>query len=119
MPQYTALLKRKPNSFQRSADSQKDTACYDAYYSLGVYHFAASNVPWYLKFFLGIFGMSGSEEKADSYLTLVAHKGTLAKYEAMEMLADLYVRRKMVDSAAVIYHKLIQEFPDGSYYYYL
>ena len=97
---------------------QLDPTCYDAYYSLGVYNYFASMAPWYLKPFLFVFGMAGSEEKADRYLRLAADKGTLAKYEAMEMLANLYERQKQVDSAATIYRRLIQEFPDACYRYY-
>ena len=96
---------------------QLDPTCYDAYYSLGVYNYFASMAPWYLKPFLFVFGMAGSEEKADRYLRLAADKGTLAKYEAMEMLANLYERQKQVDSAATIYRRLIQEFPDGCFIY--
>lgn len=97
---------------------QIDTTCYDAYYSFGVYHFYASDAPWYIKPLLWVFGVSGSEEKADTYLTLAAKKSTLAKYEAMEMLAELYVRRRLIDSAVIVYRKLIQKFP-SAYYYYL
>ncbi len=97
---------------------QLDPTCYDAYYSLGVYNYYASMVPWYLKPFLFVFGMAGSEEKAEKYLRLVVEKGTLAKYEAMEMLASLYERQKQVDSAGMIYRRLIQEFPDACYRYY-
>ena len=98
---------------------QLDPTCYDAYYSLGVYNYYASMAPWYLKPFLFVFGMAGSEEKAGEYLRLVAERGTLAKYEALEMLANLYIRRKMADSACAIYRRLAEEFPDAGYRYYL
>ncbi len=73
----------------------------------------------YLEPFLFVFGMAGSEEKAGEYLRLVAERGTLAKYEALEMLANLYIRRKMADSACAIYRRLAEEFPDAGYRYYL
>jgi len=36
---------------------------YDAYLSLGIFNYFASDVPWYLKPILFIFGMSGDKEK--------------------------------------------------------
>lgn len=95
---------------------QLDPSCYDAYYGLGLYNYFASNVPWYLKPFLWVFGMTGSEEKADAYLGLVAERGSLAKCEAMEWLAELYLKTQKVDSAIIVYRRLAQMFPENYYY---
>ena len=98
---------------------QADPLCYDAYYSVGLFHYFASMAPWYIKPLLWVFGMLGSDEQAHEYLSLAADKGILARYEAMEWLAQLYLRRKMIDSAAAVYRKPIREFPEGCYYYYI
>jgi tetratricopeptide (TPR) repeat protein len=87
--------------------------CYDAYFSLGLYHSVASNVPWFIKPILYIFGISGDEEKGIEYLTLVSSKGNLAVYEARWVLAQLYSRRKEDEKAFNIYQSLAQQFPNN------
>jgi len=89
----------------------------DVYLSAGMFNFYASDVPWYKKPILWILGKSGDEEKAYQYLKLVFDNGNLAKYEAMELLLELFVRRNDNNSAEVLYDKLITQFPDSRFYY--
>ncbi|KAF0153036.1 MAG: hypothetical protein FD143_476 [Ignavibacteria bacterium] len=91
----------------------------DAYLSRGLYNFYTSNVPWYIKPILWVLGKSGSEADALKYFQLVINKGRFAKYEAMEIMAHLYIRQKKGDLAFAIIDKLIQEFPESKYYYYI
>jgi tetratricopeptide (TPR) repeat protein len=89
---------------------------YDAYLSLGIFHFIGSLIPWYLKPILYIFGMSGDQDKALEYLTLVSTKGTLAVYEAREFLAALCLVREDQEQAANIYKSLAIQFPNNYKY---
>lgn len=90
---------------------------FDAYLSLGLFHFYASGVPWYLKPILFLLGRSGSEVKAIEFLTLVSEKGELARFEAEEALAELYVRRGEHHIADSLYQDLITRFPSNLFYY--
>lgn len=83
---------------------------YDAYLSLGIFNYYASDVPWYFKPIVFIFGMSGDKEKAFEYLSLVSEKGTLAVYEAREMLAVFYLVKGDIEQAAILYKSLALQF---------
>jgi pentatricopeptide repeat protein len=83
---------------------------YDAYLSLGIFNYYASDVPLYLKPIVFILGMSGDKEKGIEYLTLVSDKGTLAIYEAREMLAVLYLIKGELEQAAILYKLLAMQF---------
>lgn len=90
---------------------------FDAYLSLGLFHFYASGAPWYLKPILFLLGRNGSEEKAIKFLTLVSEKGKLARFEAEETLAELYVRRGEHRNADSLYRDLAARFPRNLSYY--
>jgi len=90
---------------------------YDVYYSLGLFNYLASNVPWYLKPVLFILGRSGSQAKAYKYLNTASIKGNFARYEAMETLAGLYTSNEQYNSADSIYKELKILFPLNANYY--
>jgi len=90
----------------------------DAYLSLGVFHYYASNVPWFMKPILFILGQRGTEKKALEYLTIVSEKGHRARYAAQELLADLHVRLKEMDIADSLYLDLTKKFPHNVNYNY-
>ncbi len=90
---------------------------YDAYYSLGLFNYLASSVPWYLKPVLFILGRNGSESKAYDYLKTASIKGNFAKFEAMETLAQLYTENEKYKSADSLYNELTTQFPNNAYYY--
>ncbi len=90
--------------------------CYDAYLCLGLFNFYASKVPWYIKPLMWIFGQSGSEEKAEEYLSLVSSKGDMAVYEARETLASLYYKRKDYQRAGELLKSLALQFPGNRLY---
>lgn len=91
---------------------------YDVYFSFALFDFYTSTLPWYLKPLLFILGKSGSKEKAYEYLTLTGRKGRFTKYDAEDILGELYAIDTNFDSLKVIYHSLISEFPNASIYYY-
>lgn len=90
---------------------------YDVYYSLGLFNYLASDVPWYLKPVLFILGRSGSEAKAYKYLKTASIKGNFARYEAMETLAGLHTSNEQYNSADSIYKDLKIRFPLNTNYY--
>ncbi len=91
---------------------------YDAYFSLALFNFYTSALPWFLKPLLFILGKSGSEDKAYDYLWLAGGKGEFTRYAAQEILGELYARDKSYDSSTAVYQKLIMQFPDSRLYYY-
>ncbi|MBN1302675.1 MAG: tetratricopeptide repeat protein [Melioribacteraceae bacterium] len=93
--------------------------CGDVYLSKAIFNYYASDVPWYLKPILWILGKSGSESDAIEYFQMVINNGTLAVFEAQEMLSQLYIRRGNGTGAIRIITKLIDQFPESKYYYAL
>ncbi len=91
--------------------------CYDVYFSLALFNYYTSYLPWYMKPIAFILGGSGSKEEAQEYLSLVATKGTMAKYEAYNILGELYAREEKFDSVSISYTKLISQFPGASLFY--
>ncbi len=93
------------------------TVC-DVYFSLALVNYYASGLAWYLKPLLFILGESGSADKAYQYLTIADKKGRFTKYEASDILGELYAREEKFDSAAAIYHHLMSLFPDAFLFYF-
>jgi tetratricopeptide (TPR) repeat protein len=62
---------------------------YDAYLGLGLYNFAAAQIPSAFKWALSLAGISGEEETGISYIKLAAEKGNLNKVEAQYYLSQL------------------------------
>lgn len=91
----------------------------DVYYSRGVFNYFASNVPWFIKPFMWIFGQSGTEYKAELYLKKTANWGNLAKYAAKEYLYQLYTRQEKYSEAISLIDELSTELPNNKYLYSL
>lgn len=89
----------------------------DVYLSQAIFNFYASDVPWYMKPVLWILGRSGSEEKAIKFFNLVIQKGSIARYEAYEMLTKLYIRKGEITLVRKTINELIQLLPTTKYYY--
>ncbi len=90
---------------------------YDVYYSSALFNYYTCVLPWYLKPLAFILGGSGTRDKAFELLTLVSTKGTIAKYEAENILGELYEREEKLDSVSYLYSKLISQFPMAYLYY--
>ncbi|HUI29202.1 MAG TPA: tetratricopeptide repeat protein [Candidatus Acidoferrales bacterium] len=90
---------------------------YDAYFSGALFNYYTCVLPWYLKPLLFFLGQSGSRDMAYELLTLVSSKGSIAKYEADNILGELYERELKFDSASTVYSKLISQFPKATLYY--
>ncbi len=97
---------------------ESSPAICDAYFSLALFNYYTSGLAWYLKPLLFILGESGSREKAYEYLALAGKNGRFTKYEAEDILGELYAREEKFDSAMIIYHYLISQFPDAFMFYF-
>jgi tetratricopeptide (TPR) repeat protein len=62
---------------------------YDAYLGLGLYNFAAAQIPSAFKWALSLAGISGNEDTGIEFIRLAAEKGSLVKIEAQYYLGQL------------------------------
>lgn len=85
--------------------------CYDAYLGPGLMNLAASAAPWILKPILFLLGISGTEEKAQEYLSAAYEKGTWVRVEGGIYLAQLYARQKQFSKSSDIYLALARSYP--------
>jgi len=91
---------------------------YDVYFSEALFNYYTCVLPWYMKPILFILGRTGSRNRAYELLSLVSTKGTIAKYEAENILGELYEREGRYDSSCFEYSKLITCFPNSTPYYF-
>ena len=90
---------------------------YDVNLSEALFNYYTCVLPWYMKPILFILGRSGTRDRAYELLTLVAAKGWVSKYEAENMIGELYAREQNFDSLSVTYSKLTSQFPRATFYY--
>ncbi len=90
---------------------------YDVYFSEALFNYYTSALPWYLKPIFFILGRSGSRDRAYELLSLVSAKGVITKYEAENVLGELYEREGKCDSSCLAFSKLTAQFPGASMYY--
>jgi tetratricopeptide (TPR) repeat protein len=84
---------------------------HDAYLGPGMKNLMVSALPWIFKPILYVLGLSGSEEKAEQYLTIAYEKGRRVHLEAGGYLAQLYERRENWDKSQEIYADLYRRYP--------
>lgn len=81
-----------------------------------MFHFYASDVPWFIKPIFYVIGKSGDENKAIEYASLVSQKGHLAVCEARYMLYELSMRRKDYEHAIDAIQSLAGQYPNNHLY---
>lgn len=64
-------------------------ANYDAYLGLGLYNFAAAQIPAAFKWALELAGITGDEETGIRYIQISAERGSLSRVEAQYYLSQL------------------------------
>ena len=84
---------------------------YAAYLGPGMKNLMVSALPWVFKPLLYLLGLSGSEERAEEYLTIAYEKGEGVRFEAGNYLAQLYERRKDWVRSGAIYADLLKRYP--------
>ncbi len=93
-----------------------DSNFYDAYTGIGAFNCYAARLPWYLKPFASIVGVSGDEDKGIEQLKKGAQFGRYSNIEANLFLGSVvYVNREDYDSSAKLLLELHQEFPRNLY----
>jgi tetratricopeptide (TPR) repeat protein len=68
---------------------ESDSKNYDAYLGLGLYNFAAAQIPSAFKWALNLAGISGDEDRGIRFIEITAEKGDLSKIEAKYYLSQL------------------------------
>lgn len=93
-----------------------DPSFYDAYTGIGAFNCYAARLPWYLKPFALVVGVSGDEDKGIEQLKKGAQFGEYSKIEANLFLGSVvYVNREDYASSAELLLELHREFPSNFY----
>jgi tetratricopeptide (TPR) repeat protein len=92
---------------------------FDAYLGLGLYNFAAAQIPSAFKWALALAGISGDEETGIRYIELAASRGDLSKVEAQYYLCQL-LSGVLFDykSAGEISGNLLRKYPSNILFSY-
>jgi tetratricopeptide (TPR) repeat protein len=68
---------------------EADPEMHDAYLGLGLYNFAAAQIPSAFKWALNLTGIKGDEETGIKFIKIAAEKGSLGRVEAQYYLSQL------------------------------
>ncbi|MDP4116547.1 MAG: DUF3808 domain-containing protein [Bacteroidota bacterium] len=92
---------------------------YDAYFGLGLYNFAISQIPSGFSWVLKIAGINGSKKTGYEYLKLASEKGTFSKAEAIYFYSQILMNDDFDYSTSANYlSKLIKQYPDNIIFRY-
>ncbi len=92
---------------------------YDAYLGLGLFDYAMSFVPDFLKWAVNLTGLSSDKARGFRYIKLAYRKGTLDKTEASFHLSKIYVDYLAeYDSAFMHLQNLISRYPNNTLFLY-
>jgi hypothetical protein len=93
---------------------------YDAYLGLGLFDYAMSFVPDFLKWAVNLTGLSSDKARGLRYIKLAYQKGTTSKTEAAFHLAKIYTDYLADYDSSYIYSKLlIAQFPKNTLFRYV
>jgi tetratricopeptide (TPR) repeat protein len=83
---------------------------YDAYLSIGTYHYILGSLPFYMKALAALGGMRGNKQKGISELQTVVEKGTNAD-DASVLLLAIYQNEKRPNDALAVLQRLSAKYP--------
>jgi predicted Zn-dependent protease len=83
---------------------------YDAYLSIGMYHYVVGSLPFALKALVAIGGVRGNKQKGISELQSVVEKGSNAD-DASVLLLAIYQNEKRPADALGILQRLVNKYP--------
>jgi tetratricopeptide (TPR) repeat protein len=83
---------------------------YDAYLSIGTYHFVLGKLPWGLKALAAIGGMRGNKQKGIAEIQSVIDKGTNADDARVVLLAIYQIEKRPEEALAILGH-LAEKYP--------
>ena len=90
---------------------QLDPNFVDARLSVGVYEYGVGVLPWTMRFFLGIVGISGNKQEGIENLETVAAKGVRASTDAKLILIVVYERERRFDDELKLIDNLLARYP--------
>lgn len=92
---------------------------YDAYLGLGLFDYAMSFVPDFLKWAVNLTGLTSDKERGLKYIKLAYNKGTYEKTEAAFHLAKIYSDYLAnYDSSYFYLQNIISKYPNNSLFRY-
>ncbi len=92
---------------------------YDAYLGLGLFDYAMSFVPDFLKWAVNLTGLSSDKERGFRYIKTAFKKGTLDKTEASFHLSKIYIDYLAeYDSAYTLLQSLSARYPNNALFFY-
>ncbi|MCX6170931.1 MAG: DUF3808 domain-containing protein [Ignavibacteriales bacterium] len=92
---------------------------YDAYLGLGLFDYAMSFVPDFMKWAVNLTGLSSDKARGFRYIKLAFRKGTLDKTEASFHLSKIYIDYlSEYDSAFMHLQNLISRYPSNTLFLY-
>lgn len=83
---------------------------YDAYLSIGTYHYILASLPFYMKALVALGGMRGNKQKGISELQTVVEKGSNAD-DARVLLLAIFQNEKRPNDALAILQTLSAKYP--------
>jgi hypothetical protein len=83
---------------------------YDAYLSIGTYHYILGSLPFYMKALAALGGMRGNKQKGISELQTVVEKGTNSD-DASVLLLAIYQNEKRPNDALTVLQRLSAKYP--------
>jgi hypothetical protein len=83
---------------------------YDAYLSIGTYHYVLGSLPFYMKALAALGGMRGNKQKGISELQTVVEKGTNSD-DASVLLLAIYQNEKRPHDALAVLQRLNAKYP--------
>ncbi len=86
---------------------------YDAYLSIGTYHYILGKLPWGLKALAAIGGMRGNKQKGIAEIQSVIDKGSNAD-DARVVLLAIYQVEKRPEDALTVLSQLAEKYPRNS-----
>jgi tetratricopeptide (TPR) repeat protein len=109
--------KKAVNYFEQSLEH--NPKFYDAYLGIGLFDYAMSFVPDFLKWAVNLTGLSSDKARGFSYIKLAYRKGTLDKTEASFHLSKIYTDYLAeYDSAFIYLHNLTSSYPNNILFTY-
>ena len=92
---------------------------YDSYLGLGLFDYAMSFVPDFLKWAVNLTGLTSNKSRGFQYIKTAFKKGTLDKSEAAFHLSKIYTDYLAeYDSASVLLRSLIEKYPRNPLFSY-
>lgn len=96
-----------------------DSSFYDAYFGLGLYNFAVSQIPTAFNWALSLAGIEGSKAAGINYLKIAARKGNFAKVEAQYYLSQIFSEvLSDYNKASYYLENLVKKYPQNIIFRY-